>query len=274
MIDDRAFASLNGRHILVAGGDHHNTLASVRSFGRAYIDFDLMLHPGVVDDDSLLVAASRYCPSDCMLVGNDRNSVTGGYSRWLTNKDPRRCLILSSSDLAAFVADVDFADKGVLTYFFDGQPGCASVLMDKFEQYRWMKSHDIPMATTAEVADSRDEAKGLGFPRIVKSLVSAFGEKTDIAIVETLSECNEVVFGFFSSGYERLLVQEIVDFAYEVVSVGCIFRSSGDEYNIALRKNRTFPSEGWKCSTWRLLPGSRYRAPAIPHSRSSISGRL
>lgn len=229
------------RHILVVGGDHHNTLASLRSLGRAGVHFDLLLHSKKKKLDELIAASSRYCPDGCTLVDDTCDAVSKGYQHWLVGKDPHDCIVLTSSDLAAYVADRELAAVGVVTSSFQGEAGRAARLMDKYEQYLWATSHGIPMARSIVVTDGERSAENLHFPLILKPLVSAFGEKTDIAIVDTHKAYDEACQNLFTNGYKRLLVQEVVDFDYEMVACGCIFLSSGKEAHITLKKEVTFP---------------------------------
>jgi len=230
-------------HILVVGGDHHNALASLRSFGRAGLPYDLLLHSDMRSADGLVVASSRYCPKGFGFVGNSVEAISEGYRCWLAGKDPRSCIVLASSDLSAYVADRELAPKGVITYSFSGNPGRAAGLMDKYEQYVWAQMNGVPMARSAVVTSRDPAAAGLCFPLILKPLVSAFGEKADIAIVSSPEEYDGAVVRLFSDGYDRLLVQEVVDFDYEAVASGCIFLSDGRESHLTLRKEVTFPRE-------------------------------
>ena len=77
-----------GWRILVVGGDHHNTLASLRSLGRDGVPFDLLLHSGMKSADSLIVPSSKYCPKNFELVDNNVEAISEGYRSWLTDKDP------------------------------------------------------------------------------------------------------------------------------------------------------------------------------------------
>lgn len=230
-----------GWRILVVGGDHHNTLASLRSLGRGGVPFDLLLHSGIKSADGLMVPSSKYCPKNFELVDNNVEAISEGYRSWLTDKDPRLCIVLASSDLSAYVADRELAPKGIITYSFSGEPGRVAGLMDKYEQYVWAKAHGVPMARSVIVTSRDHAAAGLGYPLILKPLVSAFGEKTDIAIVDSPDSYAAAVARLFAEGYERLLVQEVVDFDYEAVASGCIFLSNGKESHITLRKELTFP---------------------------------
>lgn len=233
-----------GWRILVVGGDHHNTLASLRSLGRGGVPFDLLLHSGIKSADGLMVPSSKYCPKNFELVDNNVEAISEGYRSWLTDKDPRLCIVLASSDLSAYVADRELAPKGIITYSFSGEPGRVAGLMDKYEQYVWAQAHGVPMARSVIVTSRDHAAAGLGYPLILKPLVSAFGEKTDIAIVDSPDSYAAAVARLFAEGYERLLVQEVVDFDYEAVASGCIFLSNGKESHITLRKELS--SEGFR----------------------------
>lgn len=257
-----------GWRILVVGGDRHNTLASLRSLGRDGVPFDLLLHSGMKSADSLIVPSSKYCPKNFELVDNNVEAISEGYRSWLTDKDPRLCIVLASSDLSAY-APTRACPKGIVTYSFSGEPGRVAGLMDKYEQYVWAQAHGVPMARSVIVTSRDHAAAGLTFPLILKPLVSAFGEKTDIAIVDSPDSYAAAIARLFADGYERLLVQEVVDFDYEAVASGCIFLSNGKESHITLRKELTFPRKAGNVAI-----GRSEAAPEMEKLLEKVIGEL
>lgn len=257
MPDRKRVETLEGWHLLVSGGDHHNTLASMRSLGRAGVPFDLLLHSEAERVDELVVSGTKFGPDSYILVANNFDAVFEGYKKWLTGKDPRKCIVLSSSDLSAYVADSCLSTLGFVTYTFNDKVGRASSLMDKYEQYLWSCGHGIPMARSAAVGNISALPDDLCFPVIIKPIVSAFGEKTDIVIAANRTDCEEALARLLDVGYKKVLVQEVVDFKYEAVAAGCVFKSNGEESHLTLRKEVTYPKKAGNVAIGRTSKDPR-----------------
>ena len=136
--------------ILVVGGDHTNTLASVRALGVEGIPFDLIIHGSLIGHKAM-VASSKYAPEP-MLVGGTYKEISRAIDSWMGNMDPSHCILLPSSDLAALVVDERFRPRGVHACGFTGGKRQTSELMDKHIQASWAAEHGIPVDRGEEIS--------------------------------------------------------------------------------------------------------------------------
>lgn len=208
--------------VLVVGGDHTNTLASVRALGLADIPFDLLLCDGPSARKPML-AASKYAPAPTYVEGT-YGSIRDAISDWMGDSVPSSCILLPSSDLAALVIDECFRPLGVKSGGFIDNCRRVSDLMDKYAQGKWAAAHGIPIAKGVEVdLTSADESCPLNVPVIIKPAVSAEGQKSDIAICRSERDYRDARETYRRSGYRRALIQELVDYEYEITCIGTVF---------------------------------------------------
>lgn len=225
--------------VLVIGGDHENTLASVRALGLDGIAFDLMIHGGLLGRRAV-VAASKYAPEPLYCEGT-YDAVRGAIEAWMGESDPSGCALLPSSDLAALVVDERFRPLGAKVSGFAGDRWHICDLMDKLTQAQWAEARGIPVAKGAEIDSTALGTKSpVEFPVIVKPAVSAEGRKSDIRICHDGGEYAEAVGLFADAGYKRALVQELVDYEYEITCVGAI-RLDGTSVWRAYAKEIVYP---------------------------------
>lgn len=207
--------------ILVIGGDHANTLASVRALSRESIAFDLVIH-GVQSDAKTMVGSSRFAPSPTF-VNESYNAVRDSIEEWIGDTEPASCVLLPSSDLAAFVIDEVFTQRGVLAGGFEGEPQRICNLMDKNVQAQWAAKCGIPVALGVELDLRRPIVDcPIGFPVVIKPVASMEGKKSDIAICRNQEEYSRAVRLYIGAGYRRAFVQEFVDYEYEITCIGVI----------------------------------------------------
>lgn len=227
--------------VLVIGGDHENTVASVRALSRHGITFDLILH-GVRPGQKTMVAASRHAPEPLFAEGT-YEAINDAVESWMGKSDPSRCILLPSSDLAALVIDERFRPRGARASGFVGDRWRISELMDKYAQAQWASMLGIPVAKGVEIdltVDGGENLSGLGFPVIVKPAVSAEGQKSDITICRDAKEYVDAIQCYVNARYRRMLVQELIDYEYEITCVGLI-RSDGTPVWRAYAKEIVYP---------------------------------
>ena len=217
---------LNGdSRILVIGGDHANTLASIRALAHDGIQFDLIIH-GASSEHKTMVGASKFAPKP-VLINYTFEAIRDGIDTWIGDSLPSNCILLPSSDLAALVIDVCFRPLGVKSSGFVNEDLRVSDLMDKHAQARWATSLGIPVARGIEIdLTGYNEDCPISFPVIIKPAVSAEGEKSDIKICHEYNEYAEAVKYYQNKQYHHALVQELIDYEYEITCVGLI-RSDG-----------------------------------------------
>lgn len=215
-------AAVNDKiRILVVGGDHPNTLASVRALGVEGIPFDLIIH-GTHIGRKAMVASSKYAPEP-MFIGESYAEILQAIDSWMERKDPSHCILLPSSDLATLVVDERFRPRGVHACGFTGGKRQTSELMDKDEQARWAAGHGIPVPKGGEISPmDPNEACPIEYPVIIKPAVSAEGQKSDITICRNARDYRSAIEMYRKTGYKRALVQELIDYEYELTCIGVV----------------------------------------------------
>lgn len=245
--DDSLFM---GARILVIGGDHENTLASVRALGRECIPFDLVIH-GVLPGTKTMVGASKYAPHPLCIDGTYA-AIQSSIVTWMGDFDPSSCILLPSSDLAALVVDEQFRPLGVKTNGFVGGRWEICKLMDKFTQAQWAAERNIPVAKGVEVdLTAVDEASPISLPVIIKPAVSAEGRKSDISICRNVCEYVHALESYVDAGYSRALVQELIDYEYEITCVGTILMDGSYVWR-AYAKEAVYPVDRGSTALSRL----------------------
>lgn len=241
---------LNNSRVLVIGGDHENTLASVRALGLAGIDFDLLIHSGKSCGKSS-VFASKYAPVPIYAEGS-YDSIHKAIKAWLGDSNPADCLLMPSSDLSALVIDERFRSLGVKTSGFLGDEWQICDLMDKHAQSQWAAARGIPVAKGVEIdLAASGPHSPLALPVIIKPAVSAEGQKSDIRICRNPAEYADAVSAFSNAGYKRVLVQELIGYEYEVTCVGLI-RLDGSLAWRAYAKEVVYPEGRGSIASGRL----------------------
>lgn len=241
---------LKSSRVLIIGGDHENTLASVRALGLAGVDFDLLIHGGKPCGKSA-VFASRYAPIPIYTEGS-YGSVHKAVKAWLGDSDPSDCLLMPSSDLSALVVDECFRPLGVKASGFLGDDWRICDLMDKHDQSQWAAARGIPVAKGVEIElASPDTHSPLALPIIIKPAVSAEGQKSDIRICQNTTDYADAVGAYSNAGYKRALVQELIDYEYEVTCVGLI-RLDGSLAWRAYAKEIVYPEGRGSIASGRL----------------------
>ena len=254
--------------VLVIGGDHANTLASVRALSRHGIAFDLILH-GVRPGQRTMVGASRHAPEPLFAEGT-YEAINDAVESWMGKSDPSRCILLPSSDLAALVIDERFRPRGVRVSGFEGDRWRISDLMDKYAQAQWAAERDIPVAKGVEVDPKHSCANcPVELPVIVKPSVSAEGEKSDITICQSTQEYVTAKKKFADLGYKRMLVQELVSYEYEITCI-CAILLDGTPVWRAYAKDVVHP-EGRGSTVYAHLEQDRVVLEAISSVLSTLA---
>lgn len=214
-------ANVEKKRVLVIGGDHQNTLATIRALSNGGIAFDLIVHGRDLTRNSM-VESSRYAFNP-VFIDATYESIKLAIEVWLGDSDPSSCILLPSSDLAALVIDECFKGLGVLASGFESSNRRICDLMDKGVQARWASSCGIPVARSIQVDVGLEiEDAPIEYPLIVKPVISAEGRKADIAICLNREEYRRTIADYGNSGYQRALVQELINYDHEITCIGLI----------------------------------------------------
>lgn len=230
--------------VLVVGGDHYNTLATVRCLGRERIPFALLLH-GSETYASSRIAKSSFAPSSGEAVGDSEEGLRAAVEKWAAERPGDTLVAYTCSDLAERVVE-ECLPSSVHPRFAKG-PTSVLRLMDKHAQANWAQGLGIEVALDDsidldETADPDNLFRRFG-KCIFKPVESALGSKSDIRIAATSEEVARCLSFFRANGYRRILIQQFVDFEYELNANGCVLRGGEVLWHV-IKKVQIHPTKG------------------------------
>ena len=201
--------------VILIGGNHHNGLGLVRSFGVNQIS----PYGIIVGDDAekSFVRLSRYW-TKTWAVKNEEEAIDLLLREFSDEKE--KPVIIPWSDGAAEAIDenLDKLKDKYIVPSLGGKQGAIVELMDKQEQVEFAKKYDLPMAKSYVVdLDDIHLPDFMKYPCIVKPVVSAEGEKKDIRKCDTKEDTLGYLVELQKIGYHRFLIQEYIscDFEFE-----------------------------------------------------------
>lgn len=228
-----------GNKVILVGGNHHNILGLVRSFGingiRPY---------GVVigkDAKNGFVRKSKYW-AKTWAIESDEGLVDFLLEHFSEDKD--RPVVICCSDTCAKIIDLEYdrLKKRFLLPSIAGEQGKIAELMDKQKQMQFAQQYGILMAKSCIVDLCHISLpEDIVYPCIVKPVVSAEGQKADIRKCDTKEQTLEYLHQLRTKGYHRFLVQEYIDYDYEVGFIGSCSKRPAYMIN---RKIRVWPQIG------------------------------
>lgn len=228
--------------VIIIGGDHHNTLAVIRSFGKKKIPMVVLIH-GVDDVKKINLAHSKYIKDIYCVQENN-------IYKWLKEfKNSNDDVLFPCSDLAEYVIDKNYSElsKKFLLPGFRNNAGHVITFMNKYYQKKWAQKHKIPMAKTWEISKKQNTfiiPKNIIYPCIIKPEISAFGKKSDIKVANNMKELQDAFDFFIKCNYSNVVVQEFLQKKYEVCAFGCILSNSPIYCGGVMKKIREYPLQG------------------------------
>jgi D-aspartate ligase len=207
----------NGETVIV-GGDHHNTLAAIRDLGRNGYSFILIIHSC---NNKIKVIHSRYV-RQYYVVDESEESLLVCLKRIASSK---KRYVLPCSDLAAYTIDRNYSElsNSYLIPGFKNKRGLVASLMDKYSQGEFFDSIGIESAKTYILGDCvKDNNIELPFPCIIKPRVSAFGQKSQITIIQNKSDFESFLDKIQVCNLDTYILQEFKEKKYEICSYGCL----------------------------------------------------
>lgn len=225
--------------VILIGGNHHNGLGLVRSFGVNHI------YPyGIIigeDSKRSFLRYSRYWKKIWTI--EDKNKIIEFLLNEFRN-EIEKPVIIPWSDTAAKIIDENL---NRLKEFFivpsiRGEQGSIAQLMVKSKQVELANEFGIPMANSCIVElPCCNPPEQINYPCIVKPVVSTEGLKADIRMFDNPMETAEYFSKLTDLGYTRILVQDYINYEYEV---GFIGSCSSDPAFLINKKVRIWPKVG------------------------------
>lgn len=230
--------------VILIGGNHHNGLGLARSFGVNGIKpYGVIVGEGA---EHGFVRKSKYWAKTWVIKSDDE------IVEFLLNafqNEKEKPVIIPYSDGAAEEIDLnlDRLKEHFLLPSIGGQQGKIAELMDKQKQVEFAQTYGIPMAKSC-VVDLNDIRlpEDMIYPCIVKPVVSAEGEKSDIRKCDTETQTVAYLQELRQKGYHRFLVQEYLNYDTEYLMVGSI--SGQNQCWVNSKKIRVWPVVGGSSS--------------------------
>lgn len=230
--------------VILIGGNHHNGLGLARSFGVNGIKpYGVIVGEGA---EHGFVRKSKYW-AKTWVINSDDKIVEFLLSTFQDEKE--KPVVIPYSDGAAEEIDLnlDRLKEHFLLPSIGGQQGKIAELMDKQKQVEFAQTYGIPMAKSC-VVDLSDIRlpKDMIYPCIVKPVVSAEGEKSDIRKCDTETQTVAYLQKLRQKGYHRFLVQEYLNYDTEYLMVGSI--NGQNQCWVNSKKIRVWPVVGGSSS--------------------------
>lgn len=224
---------------IVLGDSFNNTLGLIRSLGKGGIDQRLIL---IGEQDRLFVSRSKYlnkgkvfkvrCIEDSLDI-----------LKSLTNSSHRQ-VIICTNDIAATFVDAHEEELS-LTYLTPMRGRHLGDYMNKDMQCQLAQAcgFDVPQSIVYHRGNPLPEK--IGYPLLLKPLVSIQGEKSDIHICNSLEQVETALQA--NSYCKDFLMQEYIEKEYEINLIG-ISTDWGILIPGGIRKIRHYPTIYSPCS--------------------------
>lgn len=225
--------------VILIGGNHHNGLGLVRSFGINHIyPYGIIIGEG---SKNSFVRYSKFWKKTWAL--DDKDKIVDFLLNTFGN-EKERPVIIPWSDTAAEVIDenINKLNSSFIVPSINGEQSSIVQLMDKSKQVDFANKFGIPMANSYVVElPCHNLPEGIHYPCIIKPVVSTEGLKTDIRVFNNQAELLDYFSRLTEIGYKRILVQDFINYDYEVGFIGSC--SSNPAYLIN-KKVRIWPRVG------------------------------
>lgn len=223
---------------VVIADDHYNALGMVRSLGVANIDVTLVLFAR----ETSFVDMSKYV-NKCIKISHSPDEVIREVNKIIDEFTDSLIALFPLNDFSAQVLDDNFS-------LFPPRVLCPNAggkileLSDKYQIKNIMKECGFTVPE-GELIDFDNVAllKWTTYPAIVKPLVSIEGRKSDIVIVNDVSELNCAIARYKKLGYEHALIEEYIDGcdSHMLEVMGARNGDSSIDYAGIISKIREFP---------------------------------
>jgi predicted ATP-grasp superfamily ATP-dependent carboligase len=221
MFNKKIHIKENLNDVVLIGGNHHNGLGLVRSFGingiKAY---------GIIvgeDAEMSFCRKSKYWKQTWAVKTEEEALVL--LKKEFSNKKLKP-VVIPYSDGVAKIIDNHLEELSIdfILPSLNNEEGAIAKLMDKQRQVAFAKTHGLKMLESYILDISKNKIYDLKIPLpvILKPVASVEGKKSDISICKTDKDYQSSVDIFRKNGYKRLLVQKYLENKDEYVLTGSI----------------------------------------------------
>lgn len=241
---------MNNRIYLV-GGDHHNGLGLARIFGKNNFKVSCLV---IAEVKASFLSYSKYV--DELIIFQTEKKAFDYLSSLPGSLD--KAFIIPYSDGAAYELDTRLNEFNIKFYVpsINNEKNAIAYMMEKQNQYNFALKEDIPVAYTVVVNLKENisyQLKEMVYPCIIKPVISAEGDKRDIAICKTYEALLNKLEEYREKGYKRALVQEYLKIDYEIDVFGCITKSEPYIFQIPTKTIRSWPVAGGTNSFSKII---------------------
>lgn len=207
--------------VIIIGGDHHNGLGLARIFG---LNGKKVFAVVISNKKKSWMATSKFVEGHAVFKTEKEGF---DYILKTFSSEIQKPVLIPYSDAAALELDLrltQFKEKFHVPSI-NGELGKIASMMDKDAQYKWSMEHGIKMAKSFvfNVDDSLEMiVSAVGFPIILKPIVSAKGSKFDITVCENEAQLKASMQLLSQKGYTSILVQKYLSKRSEMLIVGAI----------------------------------------------------
>lgn len=239
--------------VILIGGNHHNILGAVRSFGVNHIyPFGIIIG---TDSRGSFVRKSKYWSKTWAI---DSEELLIDFLLEHFTRESEKPVIICCSDASAKMIDLHYdclQDYFLLPSIRRCQGNIAE-LMDKYLQKQFADKNNIRMARTFIInLDNISMPTNMNYPCIVKPKVSAEGQKSDIRKCDTQDQVITYLQTMKKKGYCQFLIQEYLKYDAEYLMVGSIHNDNCSWINS--RKIRVWPIIGGSSSCLQVTAKER-----------------
>lgn len=223
--------------IIIIGGDHSNTLGVIRALGENGIKSTVVI---ISDYKKAAVLRSKYINKSIVCKDEEQALLM---LQDIYKDEKYKPILIPTSDKAAAIIDCNYErlSKLFIVQNICNKQGEIIRYMNKYEQYKAFSKFGINIAKSQIVNYPFDNnIEQLNFPIIIKPLLSIEGEKSDIRVANNKKEYADCIKEFKDNKYQRVLLQEKIDFDYECDMSGY---SYGGKATVAgyVHKERIWP---------------------------------
>lgn len=208
------------KDVIVIGGNHHNTLAVLRSLGEKGLKVKLIV---ISADYKPYVCYSKYIER-YLVINNEEDIFQSLYKLYA---GPEKAIIIACADGVASYLDLHRNDL-ICDFILPcaKEEGRITYLMNKDIMARLAENMGIATPKSWIINNtSHMEIEGIEFPCIIKPLASANGSKSDISICDNLEQLRAFLK---TCQCEELQIQKYISKEIEYQLIGCSLNGGED----------------------------------------------
>lgn len=208
--------------VIVIGGEHYNALGVIRSLGEQGIEPYFIL---IANDYISPCSSSKYIKETFKIKSEQYSDVYDFLMNNFNNEEEKPILIPTGDPVEKFLdSNYDMLSKKYILPNIDNIQGKVLECMDKNYQHKLCEKFNVNVPNTwlIDLNDENDINQEFPNKIIIKPDVSAEGKKSDILILDGDNK-KDGFLKFKQKGYNKVLVQEFIEYDMEYAMMGMAF---------------------------------------------------